>query len=190
MRQQLSPLFLLVTALMILALMPFFLKDLYEIVFAERRPEFLTDFEVFMKDWCRVRHFRTDLASVVRPCQNQLKWTPRRSGVLTNASQSFVSSWDLKPAGQFSRFFIQAVSGDGQVKTTGGDWWRILINGIASLRPTVFDLGNGTYEVLFLVVEPGIYSVEITLDYTLCDGFRDPPDNWFIIGKVLKLLRF
>ena len=46
----------------------------------------------------------------------------------------------------------------------------------------VFDLQNGSYEVLFLIQEPGVYSVEIYLDHTLCDGFRDPPSDWFQAG--------
>lgn len=148
--------------------------------------EYFNDFELFMKNWCRVRQARADIESVLGPCRNRLKWTYERTGIRTNASTSFISGWELMPAGQFSRFFIQAVSSEGTLKTTGGDWWRVLIRSpVASLRPTVFDLGNGTYEVLFLVVEAGIYHVEITLDYTLCDGFRDPPENWFILGKVL-----
>ncbi|CAB3980120.1 Hypothetical predicted protein, partial [Paramuricea clavata] len=138
-----------------------------------------------MKDWCRVRQARSNIESVLGPCKKQVKWTFVQSGIRTNASTSFVSHWHLKPAGQFSRFFIQAVSSERSLKTTGGDWWRILIHSpVASLRPTVFDLGNGSYEVVFLIVEPGIYHVDITLDYTLCDGFRDPPKDWFIIGNA------
>ena len=147
--------------------------------------ECFNDFKMFMRNWCRVRQARTDIQSVLGPCRNRLRWTYERTGIRTNASTSFISGWELMPAGQFSRFFIQAVSSEGTLKTTGGDWWRVLIRSpVASLRPAVFDLENGTYEVLFLVVEAGIYHVEITLDYTLCDGFRNPPKDWFILGKI------
>ena len=163
-----------------------FLLKKTEIIFMNPgKLEALEDFQIFMKDWCRVRHSRTDIESVLGPCRNHIKWTYERKGVRTNASTSFISDWDLKPAGQFSRFFIQTVSSEGSLKTTGGDWWRVLIRSpVASLRPAVFDLDNGLYEVVFLIVEPGIYHVSITLDYTLCDGFRDPPENWFILGKL------
>ena len=155
-----------------------------EINFKIPMPEALKDFDIFMKHWCRVRRLRTDVESVLGTCKRQIKWTYKRNGTQTNASASFISRWELKPAGQFSRFFIQAVSTAGNSKTTGGDWWRVsILSPAASLRPAVFDLGNGTYEVLFLIVEPGVYEVDIILDYTLCDGFRDPPDNWFKLGK-------
>ena len=48
---------------------------------------------------------------------------------------------------------------------------------------TTFDHGNGTYEFALLVMDPGVYKLDITLDYSLCDGYRDPPKNWFIVGK-------
>lgn len=175
---------LVLMGLIILLLSFLLIQNCNKLLFIEQRPEFTKDFEVFMEDWCRVRETRINLDIVIGSCRDQIKWSTRRPGMPTNATESFISSWNLKPAGQFSRFFIQAVSDDGRVKTTGGDWWRILIRGVSDMRPSVFDLGNGTYEALFLIVEPGIYSVEIVLDYTLCDGFRDPPDNWFVIGKV------
>ena len=74
----------------------------------------------------------------------------------------------------------------GQLKETGGDSWRVHIRqGPASLTPIVVDHNDGTYEVLFLALEPGNYSVQAILDFTLCDGFRDPPEDWYI--KVLFL---
>ena len=86
--------------------------------------------------------------------------------------------------GHFSRFFIQSVTSHGEPKTVGGDSWRVYIRqGPSSLAPVVFDLNNGVYEVLFLVLEPGSYTAQIWLDFTLCDGFRDPPVDWFVKGK-------
>jgi hypothetical protein len=174
---------IIILKLLTVAVLVFLLKRTE--IFINPKLEGLEDFQIFMKDWCRVRQARSNIESVLGPCKKQIKWTYEQSGIRTNASTSFVSHWHLKPAGQFSRFFIQAVSSETSLKTTGGDWWRILIHSpVASLRPIVFDLGNGSYEVVFLIVEPGIYHVDITLDYTLCDGFRDPPKDWFILGKL------
>ena len=53
----------------------------------------------------------------------------------------------------------------------------------ASVSATVFDHQNGTYEAMALLVEPGNYSVRAYLDYSLCDGLRDPPENWSRLGK-------
>lgn len=176
--------------LTVLAVLVVSFVRIYKMILTNSKLDALNDFEVFTKDWCRVRQARTDIQSVLGPCRNRLKWTYDRTGVRTNASASFISGWKLKPAGQFSRFFIQAVSDGGTLKTTGGDWWRVQIrNPVASFRPAVFDLENGTYEVVFLIVEAGIYRVDITLDYTLCHGFRDPPENWFILGKLCCTLK-
>lgn len=69
------------------------------------------------------------------------------------------------------------------LKTFGGDAWRVYIRqGPSSLAPQVWDHGNGLYEVVFLAMEPGDYSAQITLDFTLCDGLRDPPVDWFVKG--------
>lgn len=89
--------------------------------------------------------------------------------------------------GQFSRFFIQTVTRNGVLKTSGGDAWRVYIRqGPASLAPQVWDHGNGMYEVVFLVMEPGNYFARITLDFSLCDGLREPPVDWFILGLEIK----
>ena len=188
MNQFFMRLYLLLKTFAVILLASLFFSDVYKMKFSQQRLGPATkDFEIFLDDWCRLRELRANLEAVAAPCKNQMKWDSREPGqVPTNAKQSFIASWNLKPAGEFSRFFIQAVSSAGQVKTTGGDWWRVLIRGTASMRPAVFDLGNGTYEVMFLPVEPGTYDVDIVLDYTLCDGFRDPPDDWFIIGEALK----
>lgn len=47
----------------------------------------------------------------------------------------------------------------------------------------VIDYGNGIYEVLFFILEFGIYFVLIVLDYLLCDGMKNFFDYWFMIGK-------
>jgi hypothetical protein len=73
---------------------------------------------------------------------------------------------------------------DGNPKTFGGDSWRVYIRqGPASLAPVVIDHDNGLYEILVIIVEPGDYYAGIYLDYTLCNGYRDPPKKFFRNGK-------
>ena len=75
----------------------------------------------------------------------------------------------------------------GQAKTDGGDSWRVYIRqGPASLAPAVLDLQNGLYEVLFLAAVPGRYYAQVILDYTLCDGLREPPAGWFVNGTNIS----
>ncbi|XP_031565975.1 uncharacterized protein LOC116301111 [Actinia tenebrosa] len=98
----------------------------------------------------------------------------------TSASKSTIYYQDIRPAREFSRIFIQSRTKDGQIKRIGGDSWRVYLRGPSSIAATVFDHNNGTYEALFLVKEPGTYTLKVILDFSLCDGFRDPPIDWFI----------
>ena len=139
----------------------------------------------FKEDWCRIRRARVDVDALLKPCFYNISWngnSPSRE-LQTDAGQSFISLFEIRPAGQFSRFSIQTKTRNGELKLIGGDSWRVLLRGPATVSPTVFDHGNGTYEFLFLVMDPGVYKLDIALDYSLCDGYRDPPKNWFIVGE-------
>ena len=142
----------------------------------------------FRKDWCRVRRVATDWELLRKSCKGNTKFGVDLPGWgmknRTDPAKSFVPFMDIKPAGEFSRFIIQSQSYTGQPKTIGGDDWRVLIWGPSVLAPTVIDHGNGTYEVLFLILEPGSYFASIVLDYSLCDGMKNPPDYWFMLGKL------
>ena len=61
------------------------------------------------------------------------------------------------------------------------------LEGPSYLAGTVFDHNDGTYEVLFLIKEPGVYKINMILDYTLCDGLIDPPIDWFQNGRLGSL---
>ena len=112
-------------------------------------------------------------------CRNK-RWGPE---LATSANNSIISQINIRPAGQFSSIFIDTYTKLGVRKNFGGDSWRVEIFGSAEVAPTVFDLQNGTYEALFLLIEPGKYTARITLDYSLCRGLIDMQDNWYILGK-------
>jgi hypothetical protein len=139
----------------------------------------------FLSDWCRVRKARIDWEGVLKPCAKNLTWSSKINdkSLRTSARTSSIISWDLKPTGNFSRFFIQSKTEANIAQTFGGDSWLVRIKGKANIPTTVIDYDNGTYEVLFLPMEQGVYEAQIRLDYSLCDGYRDPPPDWFIRGK-------
>ena len=147
--------------------------------------------EDFQSNWFRQRAARIDWPTILRPCVNYTRWGRSKQEWgkenHTSASTSYVAFWDIKPAGEFSRIFIQSRTAEGRAKKAGGDFWRVKLRGPSSLDGSVFDHDNGTYEVLFLIMEPGIYSVSIHLDYSLCDGLKEPPDDWFIRGEFGSL---
>ncbi|EDO28660.1 predicted protein [Nematostella vectensis] len=138
----------------------------------------------FLSDWLRVRRARTDWKQLLGPCSKNLTWSAKimDKTLRTSGNMSFISSWVLQTAGKFSRFYIQSVTAKGVEQTHGGDSWRVKISGTANVFANVFDLDNGLYEVLFLPMEAGEYTAQVMLDYSLCDGLRDPPPEWFIVG--------
>ena len=145
-------------------------------------------FDVFKQDWCRMQRARLEWREVLGPCFNSTEWEePSNAGQginqITDPGKSFISRWDIRQTGDFSRFVIQTMTPNNDVKTIGGDSWRIHLHGTSSLAPTVLDHDNGTYEVLFLIIEGGDYEAKIFLDYSLCRGFKDPPPFWFKKGK-------
>ncbi len=79
--------------------------------------------------------------------------------------------------------FIETRTAKGERKKVGGDSWRVRLRGPSSPTTTIFDHQDGTYEVVFLLCEPGVYSLHAYLEHSLCEGLRDPPDNWYIIGE-------
>ncbi len=89
----------------------------------------------------------------------------------------------MAPAGQFTHIWIESRDKLGNPKNYGGDSWRVMIRSDeATLAADVFDFNNGTYEAVALLMEPGTYTLDVRLDYTLCDGFRNPPVEWFHEG--------
>lgn len=141
----------------------------------------------FGTDWCRMRNARIDWERIRTPCEGNTVYEENLPGWSvenrTNGLFSFLSSMDIRPAGEFSRVTIQTQTAHGLLKSVGGDYWRVFISGPTAFAPTVFDHGNGTYEILFLILHPGSYCVSAVLDHSMCDGMKDPPDYWFISGK-------
>ena len=144
--------------------------------------------EDFTHEWLRQRRARVDWKNMIKPCADNMAWglvkdhwgKTNRS----NATASEIIFKDIRPAREFSKIFIQSKTSDNRTKLIGGDTWRVYLRGPTSIVATVFDHNNGTYEALFLVTEPGVYQLMIYLDYSLCDGFKDPPRDWFIIGDI------
>ena len=142
----------------------------------------------FRHEWLRQRRARVDWKNIIKSCVDNMAWglVKEHWGKTnrSNATTSDIIFKDIRPAGEFSKIFIQSKTSDNRTKLIGGDTWRVYVRGPTSIAATVFDHNNGTYEALFLITEPGVYQLMIYLDYSLCDGFKDPPRDWFIIGDV------
>ncbi|PFX19399.1 hypothetical protein AWC38_SpisGene16185 [Stylophora pistillata] len=163
--------------------------DFVEIIQSGPQDSFVPhQFQDFRRQWLRQRRARVDWQKMIQPCVDNMAWGQVKNHWVklnrTNAVTSEVIFWDIKPAREFSKIFIQSKTSDNRTKMIGGDTWRVYLRGPSSIAATLFDHNNGTYEALFLIMEPGIYQLMINLDYSLCDGFRDPPSDWFIKGNA------
>jgi len=142
----------------------------------------------FRRDWFRQHRARVDWKSILKPCINNTQWGVEKKywgkENRSSARTSQVVYTDIRPAGEFSKIFIQSKTADNRTKLIGGDSWRVHLHGSSSVGATVFDHENGTYEILFLIMEPGNYEVIIFLDFSLCDGLKEPPADWFIKGNA------
>lgn len=139
----------------------------------------------FEIELCRERWSRLDWQYIIRPCVGRTKFGVGAlpSTLATNPNMSRIGNMDIRNAGEYSKLTIQSVTQFGMMKTIGGDTWRVLITGPTSVQPIVHDLGNGVYEIPFLIMEPGLYQADIYLEGTLCSQFLDPPTDWFVKGK-------
>lgn len=164
---------------------------IYLLMYSDAKKSFEDERLIYRKNvvdfklaWCQIRMRRYDWKNMIGRCLKHVPWdaTSLDEKLQTRASISYVERMDIKPAGFFSKIYIQSVSVENRNKTIGGDSWRVDIRGPSNTVATVYDKNNGLYEAVFLIEEPGLYRAEIVLDYSLCKGFKDPPLDWFIRG--------
>lgn len=94
----------------------------------------------------------------------------------------FILGLDVEKTGVFNKLAVQTRTSDGRNKIEGGDTWRIFIRGADMITPYVSDLNNGVYESKFIALQPGHYKAEIVLESTMCEAFKDPPQDWLKRG--------
>ena len=139
----------------------------------------------FLRTWARVQRTQLDVGELLGSCKkcidnNCNNLDPYEK---TDVKGSYIFGQDIQASGDFSRVFIKTKNGSGFHRTTGGDGWQVYLKGPSILTASVFDLGNGTYEVVFLPVVPGEYRLYANLIYTACIGMKKPPEAHRSLGK-------
>ena len=72
-----------------------------------------------------------------------------------------------------------------EFKRAGGDSWKVMIsNDNISFTVDMLDKNDGTYETFIAVPIDGSYKIVITLLQSICEGFMDPPTDYFKKGKI------
>lgn len=149
-------------------------------------PQYMAAQDKFQVELCRERWSRIDWEYILRPCQGVTSFGVHMlpKNWATNAILSKIVNMDIQKAGEYNKLTIQTVNDFGIRKTVGGDTWRVLITGPSSIQPIVHDMGNGEYEVPFLLIEPGLYKADVFMEGTLCNQYVDPPPDWFKKGTL------
>ena len=164
-------LFLILTGSSFLFVLSYSLWDIRALTFYRysRETEEIARLEDFRSDWLRQRRARVDWQEILRPCHDNTAWGQVKDGWgkfnRSNANTSDITFKDIRPAGEFSKIFIQSRTSDNRTKTIGGDSWRVFVRGPSSVVVTVFDHNNGTYEALFLIAEPGVWNCGLCVVY-------------------------
>jgi hypothetical protein len=84
----------------------------------------------FEMQWLRIQKDRVDWKQILAPCANNTVlgqtlpgWGKENE---TSLRTSYLDYIDVRPAGQFSRFFIRTKTDDSRHKTIGGDFWKVI----------------------------------------------------------------
>ena len=60
----------------------------------------------FKRDWCRIRNMRVNWKRILEPCRGRTRWNTTEPGwgkdSETDPDMSYISMWDIKPAGEYS----------------------------------------------------------------------------------------
>ena len=89
---------------------------------------------------------------------------------------------NIRPIGFPSFIRIITRDKDGNNKHEGGDGWKVIVTGAARVNVAMRDEMNGSYVGYFMLPTVGSYTISSSLYYSMCDGFVDPPLDWFRKG--------
>ena len=53
------------------------------------------------------------------------------------------------------------------------------------MSATVFDHGNGSYEAIALLVDPGYYTIIAIIERSLCEGYGEPQPSLYALRKYV-----
>jgi len=73
--------------------------------------------------------------------------------------------------GKLITWRLDAFDSTGKPLGTGGDAINVMIQGPSLLRPTVYDLRNGTYLVAFSLIDEGPYTADISMRWQSCFAY-------------------
>ncbi|XP_028396335.1 uncharacterized protein LOC114520297 [Dendronephthya gigantea] len=140
----------------------------------------------FLRTWARIQRTQLDVTELLGSCTECVEQKCRNINPheKTDVKTSYISKQVIQPSGDFSRVYIKTKNANGSYRVSGGDGWQVYFKGPSYLTSSVFDLGNGTYEVVFLPVVPGEYKLYAYLIYTACSGVRRPPEAQTSLGKM------
>lgn len=129
----------------------------------------------------------TDLTSTQSSCLGKTSWKARYYYNLSIQTDIRYCNYSLRTSRDKDIVKLTITTFDSlqRQKVIGGDSWRLFVQGAVYFNADVIDKMDGTYEARFGLPVSGDYKFKFELEYSLCDGIRDPPTWWFINGTEL-----
>ncbi|XP_057301004.1 uncharacterized protein LOC130635633 [Hydractinia symbiolongicarpus] len=120
--------------------------------------------------------------AIRKPCLGNVLWEERKQNKQYPRTEFENTQYLILDDSRGSVTINILTYANGERKHVGGDFWWMRISGNISMYSYITDNADGTYETQFQLPEPGRYEIELTLEFSQCDGLRDPPVWWFRDG--------
>ena len=129
--------------------------------------------------------FSSSWKDMIKPCLNNMK--NRRKINRRNVTRIEKSDIIFEKNVDDTVLYIKIYSKnqDEEYKRVGGDWWKLeIIYDDISFTADMQDKNDGTYFTFISVLADGYYKIVITIFQSLCEGFMDPPEDFFKKGNT------
>ena len=133
--------------------------------------------------------FPSSWREMIQPCLNNMEYRKNvnRQDVTSIKKSHIVFKKNTDETILHLKIFSKSLY--EEYKTFGGDSWIVTVtNDQISFSVDMLDKNDGTYESFIEVPENGLYNVTIKLLYSLCEGFMDPPKNFFKTGMSFRFI--
>ena len=130
--------------------------------------------------------FTSSWKGMIQPCLGQMKHVMKLNR--KNLTSIQTSDMTVEKYIDETVLYIKIYSKTRQkeLKKIGGDSWKIKISNKNNISFTVdmLDKNDGSYETFISVPADGNYTILITILQSICEGFMDPPKDYFQKGKT------
>ena len=133
--------------------------------------------------WSKVA-FTSSWKEMIQPCLGHMKHVMKvnRQNLTSIETSDMIVEKNIDETVLYIKIYSKTQQ--KELKKIGGDSWKIEItsNNI-SFTVDMLDKNDGSYETFISVPSDGNYTILITILQSICEGFMDPPKDYFQKGN-------